>query len=536
MSDERRTLWITDLERKLTSRQIKRRDFLAGAMAAGLSLPIASLLADQVNAATPKKGGLLRWGSGQGSTTDTLDPGKFENLFQINSGYAFRGHLTELSSTGELIGDLAESWEASDDAATWIFKLRKGVEFHNGKTLDSGDVVATLNHHRGEDSKSAAKALLAAVKDVKADDANTVTVTLTGGNADFPTILTDYHLAVMPSDGKGGVDWASGVGTGGYQMMSFEPGVRMKMKRFPNYWKEGMAHFDEIEALVITDVVARTSALTSGSVDVIDRCDLKTVHLLKNNPNIEVDEVPSAAHCAIPMMTNKAPFDNNDVRLALKYAMDRQAILDKVLNGHGVVGNDHPIGSSLKFFAKDLPQRAYDPDKAKFHLKKAGLDGLKVKLHSADAAFAGAVDTAILFQASAKSAGIDMEVVKQPSDGYWSNIWLKEPFMVSNWGARPTQDMMFSTVYASGAPWNETFWGHERFNKLLVEARSELDQTKRNDMYVEMQTICHNEGGAIIPFFKNYVYAHSKKVQHGPNLGATWGLDGAKAMERWWFA
>jgi peptide/nickel transport system substrate-binding protein len=93
---------------------------------------------------------------------------------------------------------------------------------------------------------------------------------------------------------------------------------------------------------------------------------------------------------------------------------------------------------------------------------------------------------------------------------------------------------MFSTAYAAGADWNDSFWSHEKFNKLLLQARSELNQAKRREMYVEMQRIVRNDGGVLVPMFNNYVFATSNKVGHD-TMGANWGLDGNRGMERWWF-
>ena len=102
------------------------------------------------------------------------------------------------------------------------------------------------------------------------------------------------------------------------------------------------------------------------------------------------------------------------------------------------------------------------------------------------------------------------------------------------WGGRPTEDWMFSTAYAADANWNDTYWKHDRFNMLLKAARSELDEAKRRDMYVEMQTIVSNEGGVVVPMFANYVFAMSKEIQHG-EMAANWDLDGNKGLDRWWF-
>ena len=128
------------------------------------------------------------------------------------------------------------------------------------------------------------------------------------------------------------------------------------------------------------------------------------------------------------MFCDKAPFDNVDVRLALKYAINREEIVKKILFGYGSIGNDHPIAPSLPYYA-DIEQRQYDPDKAKFHAKKSGVDKIKVSLSAADSVMSGAVDMCVLYSEHAKAAGIDIEVVREPNDGYWSNVWLVKPFV-----------------------------------------------------------------------------------------------------------
>ena len=516
---------------------ISRREFMGRAVALGVTTAMATTMASKaLKAATPKKGGHLRVGVGHGSTSDSLDPATFADAYMQFVGMGLRNHLTEVSNTDKLIPELCTGWSASDDASQWTFELRKGVEFHNGKTMDADDVIASFNHHRGEDSKSAAKGVVDPIVDIKADGKNTVVFTLREGNADFPYIASDYHIAIMPSkDGK--VDWKSGVGTGGYKLKTYEPGVNTTLERNPNYFKDGQAHVDSAEVLAIIDQTARTNALTTGEVDVMDRVEIKTVHLLERNPNIRIEESSGTAHYTFAMRTDTPPFDNNDVRLALKYALDREALLQSVLRGHGVLGNDHPIGLSNRYHASELelPQRTYDIDKAKFHLKKAGLSSLTVDLSAADAAFDGAVDAAVLYREHAAPAGITINVIREPNDGYWSNVWMKKPWSAVYWGGRPTEDWMFSIAYASGASWNDTFWEHERFNVLLKQARSELDESKRREMYVEMQSIVRDEGGVVVPMFNNYVLGFSVKLMHN-QIASNWTLDGLKGMERWWFA
>ena len=485
-------------------------------------------------AATPSPGGNVRIGIGSGSTTDSLDPATINSTFMQIVNYGLRNNLTEVAPNGELVPELCESWDASADARTWTFKLRRGVEFHNGKTMDAKDVIASINHHRGEKSESAAKSILDPVEDIRSDGKHTVVIRLREGNADFPYLMSDYHIVIMPVT-KDGLDVQSGVGTGGYILEEFKPGIRSSMKRNPNYWKENTAWFESAEVLAIKDSTARTNALSTGEIDVMNRVQLSTAHLIERREGVRIEETSGNQHVTMPMHTDKDPFSDNHVRLALKHAIDRQEILDKVLNGHGYLGNDHPLGRANTFLADDLEQRTYDPEKAKHHLRKAGMDGLKVQLQTSDAAFQGAVDASVLFKQHAQKAGIDIDVVRASSDGYWSNVWLKEPFCVAYWGGRPTADWMFSVGYAAGASWNATNWKHERFNKVLKEARAELDKSRRQEMYSEMQRLLHNDGGVVVPVFLNYVMALKDNIRHG-RMAANWDLDGLKCIERWWMA
>ncbi|MFY9238177.1 MAG: ABC transporter substrate-binding protein, partial [Roseovarius sp.] len=276
--------------------------------------------------------------------------------------------------------------------------------------------------------------------------------------------------------------------------------------------------------------------LVSGDVHAIDRVDLKTVGLLERNTSIAIKSIAGTQHYTFAMSTNQAPYDDNNVRLALKYAINREEMVEKILFGYGSVGNDVPIGPNQLYFNTELEQKTYDPDKAKFYLKEAGLDSLEVSLSAADAAFPGAVDAGVLYQNSAKEAGINLNVVREPNDGYWSDVWMKKPFSAVYWGGRPVQDQMFATAYSCAADWNDAFWCNDRFESLMVEARAELDPAKRQEMYFEMQEIVSTQGGTIIPMFANYVFATSTDIGTPDALASNWDMDGERWAERWWFA
>lgn len=514
---------------------LSRRQFLA-ATAAGVSAVALDSRLASAQTATPKAGGRLRMAVPGGATTDTLDPGTWNETFMQAVGFGpLRNNLAEVSANNEVIPELAESWEPSKDAKFWTFKIRKGVEFHSGKTLTANDVMATFNHHRGPNTTSQAKGIVNSIVNIKVDDPSTITFELKAGNADFAALMTDYHLGILPADADGKADWRSGDGTGGYAMKTFDPGVRALLARSPNYWKAGAAHVDEVEVLAIGDIAARQNALMTGEVDVADRIDLKTVNLLKRNSNIVIENVPGRLHYTFEMMTTAQPFGDNNVRLAMKYAVDRKAMLDTILRGYGLIGNDQPISPAYTYFDANIPQRAYDPDKAKFHLQKAGMSSLAVDLHVSEVAFNGATDAAVLFKEQAARGNIDINVVRSPSDGYFSKVWGKVPFAISYYTGRPTEDGILSIAYATDAAMNTSKWANARANELIVAARAELDTAKRRDMYSEIQRLVSDDGGFMIPMFANYVFARSTKLAHGPHISSERSLDGAKLAERWWF-
>jgi peptide/nickel transport system substrate-binding protein len=520
-----------DLLKLARSSKMNRREFMQLALAAGLSAAVADGMFSKAVAA-PKSGGRFRVGISWGSTTNSLDPATYLDNYMFTVGLTLRSLLFQVDPKGNIDTDLAESYEPSDGAKVWAIRLRKGVTFHNGKTVTPDDVIASIRHHMGENSKSAVRSVVAQIDDMKADG-DQVIFTLKGGNGDFPYVLSEHRLPVMPVKDNGQADWESAIGTGPFILEEFKAGEVTRAKRNPNYFRD--VWFDEVEILSIIDPTARTNALLSGELDFMDRCELKIIDQLAKQPGLEIDKVTGYEHNVFSMNVTAPPFDNADVRNAVKYAVDREAILQKVYGGIGTIGNDNPVAPSVKFAINPEPVHKYDPEMSKSLLKKAGVSNLKISLSAADAAFTGAVDAAQLFQQSAKEAGIELEVVREANDAYWDNVWLKKPFVASQWLGRPTADGVLTLAYTADSTQNETFWKNPRFNELLVAARSELDEKKRAEMYAECQQLVHDDGGLINLIFTTYVTAHSKKVAHDTLL-SNYDMDGFRIAQRWWAA
>jgi len=506
-----------------------RRDLLGGAAKLGIGAAMLGAGIAPSRAETPVKGGTLRMALAGGSSADSLDPRTYAETVARNVGVSICNQLIEITPDNKMVPELAESWDTKG-ATTWTIDLRKGVEFHNGKTLEAADVIYSINLHRGE-TTSGAKAIFNAIKDIKADGKQRLVIELDAPNADFMYAFADYHAMIVPD---GFTDFGKLVGTGGYRLEEFKPGLRSLVSRNANYWKSDRAHVEAVETTVVNDGTARVMALRGGKADIINRVDRKVVKLLGAGSGIEVVRSPGGIHWTFIGLANAKPTSDNNVRLALKYAFDRKKVLDVVFGGLGIIGNDHPVSPSSPYYNAGLAQHEYDPDKARFHLKQAGMDSLALELYTSDAVFPEAIDMASVYQGEAGAGGVNLSVVRRPADGYWNDTWMKKPYCMSVWLTRPI-DQTFTLIYKSGASWNESYWSNEKFDKLLAEGKSALDFDKRKEIYGEMQGMLAEEGPSVIPVFADFLDAKGTRVK-GYEPSPVADLCGDRAAERVWLA
>ncbi len=250
--------------------------------------------------------------------------------------------------------------------------------------------------------------------------------------------------------------------------------------------------------------------------------------ILESNPVVRLLSVPSTHYQPIVMRLGQdSPFNDNRVRLAFKYCVDREAMTKLVMKGRGLLANDHPVPKGNRFWV-DTGLRQRDIDKAKQLLADAGYKtGLELDLYAVTAR-AGVVEQALAFQDMAKPADIKIQVRVIPPDIFWAQIWMKVPFFCSNWGGRPLDDLLY-VAYYSTAKWNESNWKDPRVDQLLDATRSELDLQKRKAYYAALQKLFVEEGPVIIAYHRPYITAVRKNVkglQLSPTgwnyLGATW--------------
>lgn len=496
---------------------------LAGTVGTGLFAGAGRAFAD-----TPKKGGRIRVAGVSSSTSDTLDPAKQSLSTDYVRCSMFYSGLTTLDEHLAPQLALAESIE-NDKATVWTIKLRKDVLFHDGKPLTSADVVYSLTRHMDPAVGSKAKALATQMAEIKATGPLEVTIRLSSPNADLPVVLGTFHFLIVKD---GTTDFSTAIGTGPFKCKEFTPGVRSIGVRNEHYWRGEGPYLDEVEFIGIADNSARVNALLSGDVDLINSIDPRSSQQILDSKGFALFETNAGNYTDLIMRLDSAPANNPDFVLGIKYLMNRVQMKRAVFRGFATVANDTPIPQSNRYYAADLPQRVYDPEKAKFHLNKAGVLGTTLPLVCSTAA-SSSVDMAVVLQQSAKEVGFTIDVKQVPADGFWSNYWLKTPFVFGNVNPRPTADILLSLFFASDAAWNESAWKSEKFDQLLVAARGESDEAKRKQMYHDMQVMIHEGSGIGIPVFISNLDAHSARLKGLRPMG-TGGLMGYAFAEYVW--
>jgi len=443
-----------------------------------------------------------------GGSFDPASPIRFQPAI-----YFIYDRLVGLDENGSPVPELATSWEPDATAEKWTFKLREGVTFHDGKPFTSADVVYTFKHIFDPELESAVAAALGIVdaEALETPDDLTVVFNLKSGHADFPLLLVDYRVRMIREGSLDTIE-ENPIGTGPYTLEKFDLDGTTVFVANDDYWA-GRPGLAVIEAISMADSEARVQALLADQIDFGEDTSPDQLTMFEDDPNYVIREVPSGYWHNFVMNVTVPPFDDIRVRQAMKLVVDRQEIIDVLLQGHGSMAYDHPVWPGDPYFLElDLPQ---DIEKAKELLDEAGHpDGLTVELYVSDLDSL-MIPIAIVYKEQAAEAGINVEIKQVPADGFWDQVWMVQPFTGSHWGQRPA-DQILNEAFRCEASWNETFWCDEEFEQLLDDARKELDLAKRTELYQSAQQLIADEGGEIVFLFKNEISVMNVRVKGMP--------------------
>jgi peptide/nickel transport system substrate-binding protein len=278
--------------------------------------------------------------------------------------------------------------------------------------------------------------------------------------------------------------------------------------RNENYWNSPLPYVDTLIMTDYSDETSQVNALLSGQVDVINLLSQETVGTVTGSGK-KVVISPGGGWNPFTMRVDQAPFSDVRVRQAFRYAVDRHKMLETVFGGHGTIGNDiFSIWSSE--YDHSIPQRPYDPEKAKSLLKQAGHENLSIELVTGDIA-QGVINMAQVYAQQAAASGINAKIRQITVTEFYGPNYLKWVFAQDYWYYQP----YFAQVNQAtlpGAPFNETHFNNAKYNSLYEQAQSTTDENKRTEIAHEMQMIDYNEGGYIIPFFPAVIDGYSPKV------------------------
>ncbi|WP_136068805.1 ABC transporter substrate-binding protein [Modicisalibacter radicis] len=437
--------------------------------------------------------------------------------------------LTRLDAEMRPQPDLASEWEASDDLRQWTFHLRQGLKFHDGSSCSAEDVAASFAAILDPKTASPAQRNVGPIQAVTASDATTVVIELSAPYADLPTSLAYPDAKIVPADiARGDLNRLSreAIGTGPFKLVSFEPESRIVVERNTEYYAPERPRVARVEVLVYPDTTAEGSALIAGDTDLMLELAATEYERLNSADGVETLHVPSGQFLNVNMDCSRPPFDDVRVRQALALTVDREAMVAFTANGFGTQGNDTPINAAYPFYAKQ-PKRKPDPARAKALLEEAGYGGgLDLTLVASDSP-PTRTPLAVALREMAAPAGFRIEVQTIAHSTYLEQVWKKGQFYVGFYNMQPTVDSVFSLLYTSEAPWNETHWNNAEFDRLVAEASQTADEAKRSELYARAQQLMHEQVPSVIPVFFDRLAARRERVEgFEPNpRGAVQRLD-----------
>ncbi len=487
---------------------ISRRGFNAGLLGAGMVtlLPAGHAFAQD---AEPKRGGHVRLAVVQQTTSETFDSARYDKGNDYIRGTSVYSYLTRLDQQGLAQPEIATEWSANDAGTIWNFKFRQGVTFTDGSPLTAQDIVFSIMRHKDEAVASTAKQLASNIKSVTADGTDGFVIELVAPDADLPVLVGLFQFALVKD---GTTDFTNPVGTGAFVVTEFQPGLRTILDRNPNYWKEGRPYIDRLEMFPIPDHAARANALMTGEVDLCLELRGNAIQEVEDSDVADVFVTPSTRYTAIQAMMDRMPSQNVDLTMAMAYLIDRERFLGTVIRGYGRIANDQVVGPDSPLFDASLPQRAFDPDKAKFHFDKSGMGSTPFELSVSDAALYS-VELGQMIHREAQRIGMNLSLRREPAESYWTAVAGQKPYAMTNFHPRPTVNMLLDLAFRKGAVWNFSHYNNERLEQLMDQSRATLDMDLRKQQFAEIQEIIHNSGAIIIPTFLSYVDGMSKKVK-----------------------
>lgn len=403
--------------------------------------------------------------------------------------------LVSTSNEGDIVPQLAESWEIIDDT-TYLFNLREGVLFHNGREMVAEDIKFSFERILDPETASIAKSNFEMVESVEIVDDYTVIFHLENAYADFFINLAHVYSAIVPREviEEHGDLMNHMVGTGPFKLDTWNPDNYTLLVKNEDYYIDGQPAVDGIRYSIMTDESSRMAALRSGTVHMTS-ISPEAVQILEGTSGLDLVEYSNFDYTYLAFNVTEEPFDNPLVREAMSYAIDRELLAEIVFDGMaGVTG---PVPPAQQIWAADIsefPSYQYDPNKAQELLAEAGYeDGLKFEI-TTSTAYDYMVDTAVILQEILQAANVEVEI-KLIEWGTYIDTWVNRTHqsLIGLNGAGRTPDRALYFFFHSTGAANVWGFSDSKFDTIVEAARVEIDQENRQELYHEAQLRLVNE-------------------------------------------
>lgn len=484
---------------------LTHRNLMVGLCAAAIAVAVPGGAATAQG--QPQAGGTLNVGFP--SDSKTLDPIFSVQFTERQVLYLIFNTLVCFGPDFSIHPELAESWKVEEGGKRVTFKLRQGVQFHDGTPFDAAAVKWNIDRRLDPAVASPQRAQLdPIIASVQVVDPQTVAFVLKAPYAGLLSLLGErpgFMISPTAAEKLGKDFGSSPVGTGPFVFKEWVRGSQISVERNPKYWEAGKPYLDHVVFRDISGAVVGVQRLVTGEVDFVGELSPQDTKQLQGRSNITLAPITVGRWYSLQWHMFEEPFNNEKLRQAISHGIDRARINDIVMEGKGTI-SEGPTPAGLWWYDPAIRSYAYDPEKAKALVKEAGYpNGFEYTLSTPQITALSQINQLVQEQLEAVGIKLKLEPVAQ-SEWYAKLVRKETNFSPNRWTQRPDPDGLLYILFHSKGYANTTGYNNPRVDELLEQARQNFDQAERKKLYSEIQKIIAHDV-PMLPLFFSVEYA-----------------------------